>query len=610
MKIPGLIDGLYKGRSIGVDGQELVNFYAQLEPSENAKNRAVLYGTPGLKYLASLGSGKCRGIYVTARDRCLAVISNKLIEILPSWSYNELATLETSSGRVAWAEMDVQPDPVSAPQSKVMIVDGLKGYIFDTLTSAITTITGDYFPGTSIISQNGFFVQNTNDNNKFIYSNYLAGSWEASLNFFAAESNPDPINYLTLLNNQLWLFGSKSIEIWNFTGNSDQLWNRSGIGFIMTGIAGRYCATQILGSVFWLGSDKDGQNIVWQSGGSYTPQRISTHAIEYIIGGFGQTNDCVALSYQQEGHAFVIFNFPSANRTLCYDISTQIWHERGDYNSLTGLNDRHRAMFTVNFANKILVGDDANSNLYEWSLDQYTDNGKTIKRVRVCPHMHAERRRIRYNQLELDMERGVGLQDTTATLATPPVADFTAVDIDSTECTGPWHWRLTNTSTGDPDIFRWNIPSDMTTTDDTCSAGPIDIQWPDYGTYTVSLYVRNRAGSDSTARTLYSEPDSTSAPSTPPTAVITWSNETLPENMTYGPWNYFVSGLDSTPVDGIATWSWSVNNGAFITSGEDSMTNIQWSGFDYSTYTVTLTVTNGDGTDSTSVVIDAEPPPP
>jgi hypothetical protein len=138
------------------------------------------------------------------------------------------------------------------------------------------------------------------------------------------------------------------------------------------------------------------------------PERVSTNAIEYIIGKMDKVDDCVALSYMQEGHQFAVFNFPSGNRTLVYDMSTQLWHERGDFNVSTDTINRHRAMYLCNWQNKIMVGDDNNNNLYIWNLDQKTDNGKLIRRIRVAPHIHSDRKRIFFKSLEIDMERGVG----------------------------------------------------------------------------------------------------------------------------------------------------------------------------------------------------------
>jgi hypothetical protein len=55
------------------------------------------------------------------------------------------------------------------------------------------------------------------------------------------------------------------------------------------------------------------------------------------------------------------------------------------------------------------VGDREFGKIYELSLDDYTDNGETVRRIRVGPHIHQDRKRLIYNNFEVDIERGVGL---------------------------------------------------------------------------------------------------------------------------------------------------------------------------------------------------------
>ena len=408
-----LIGAAYLGRSKALDTQECVNLYPELSPSPEAKSVSSLVGTPGLKLLTTIsGSGGCRGIFTTARDRLLVVNGNTLWEITSgSYALTNRGTLNTYQGQVTFAEIDKQPDPASAAVSQVFIADGNYGYVFNTQTNDFKVVTGDYMPGNCVISQNGFFLQNLNDSNKWIYSNLYDGlTWEASLNYFTAESSPDQILWMTLLNNLVWIYGTKSIEIWQFSGDPNQLWTRSGIGYINVGLAGKTAATTINGHVYWIGAGPTGSNIVWHSGPSYAPDRVSTHAIEAILGAMSKVDDCVAFSYQDLGHQFIVFNFPTGDRTLVYDMTTDLWHERGDLDVPTGQNHRHRAICATSWQGMIIVGDDVNGYIYQWDIDQKTDAGKAIKRLRVCPHIHAERKRIFFSQLEIDMEKGTADQ--------------------------------------------------------------------------------------------------------------------------------------------------------------------------------------------------------
>jgi hypothetical protein len=166
-------------------------------------------------------------------------------------------------------------------------------------------------------------------------------------------------------------------------------------------------------TIMWLGSSLQGNGIVW-SATSYIPQRISTHAIEYIIGKIAKESridDAIAYTYQDEGHFFYVLTFPSGNRTLVYDMKTRIWHERGFWNASKGIMERHRSNCHVFWKGKNYVGDYQNTNLYELDLDTYTDNGEVIRRIRTGAHIRQDRKRLYHHTFELDVERGVGAVD-------------------------------------------------------------------------------------------------------------------------------------------------------------------------------------------------------
>jgi Phage stabilisation protein len=398
------VGATYKGRSISVDAQECINFYPEYADSQDSKSQISLIGTPGLVLLTSttvLGSN--RGMFTSGNERLFVVIANKFIEIKSDLSSKVWGNLQTNKGPVQFAEIE------TSSGSQVMCVDGVGGYIFVTETNKFTRITGDYQAGNSVTSMNGFFIQNIADTSTFIYSNQYDGkTWQASLNFFKTESNPDPIVSIATINSELWFFGSKTTEIWYYTGNSQSLFNRIPPGFINIGVESVSAVATINNSVFWLGSNVQGNGIVWMASG-YVPTRISTHAIEYIISQL-QDNHCISYTYQQEGHMFYVMNFLAGNRTLVYDVSSQLWHERGSFNVLTGKNEHHRVVTSTLWQDKVLCGDFANNNIYYYDLDAYTDNGNTIKRQRAAVHIHNDRKRIFFQEFEIDMQRGVGIQ--------------------------------------------------------------------------------------------------------------------------------------------------------------------------------------------------------
>ena len=40
-----------------------------------------------------------------------------------------------------------------------------------------------------------------------------------------------------------------------------------------------------------------------------------------------------AYAYQEQGHTFYVLNFPTAGATWVWDVTTDVWHERGFWNA-------------------------------------------------------------------------------------------------------------------------------------------------------------------------------------------------------------------------------------------------------------------------------------
>src|SRR6185369_9021890 len=113
---------------------------------------------------------------------------------------------------------------------------------------------------------------------------------------------------------------------------------------IQYGCAAIFSVVQSANVLFWLGEDEDGNAVIWKAQG-FSPQRISTHAIEGIIGQYTDLANCVAYSYQEQGHYFTVFNFPSASSSWAYDVELEQWHERAFWSE--GEYSRHRPNFHI-----------------------------------------------------------------------------------------------------------------------------------------------------------------------------------------------------------------------------------------------------------------------
>lgn len=396
MKIQ-LVGGSNQERSLPFDAQRTINLYAVVD--KEGKEPTALYGTPGLTVFGTAGSGSIRGVFNTAGGRAFVVSNSALYEISSTGTATFLGTLDTTSGIVSIDENGLQ----------LGICDGTNGYIFTYATNTFAKITDADFPSAGTLTFiDGYFVVSKNNSGSFYISALYNGSSWAALDFATAESSPD--NLLRVYNavGQLWLFGTKTTEVWTNTGASAFPFERISGAKMEVGIMAPHSAVAVDNSIFWVGRDNIGSGIVYRANG-FSPQRISTNAIERLIQAAPTPLTMRAYTYQQDGHTFYVITGGGLETTLVYDISTQIWHERAYLNAM-GQFEQHLGACGMFAFDKQLVGSRVDGKIYEMSLTAYSDDGNPLVAERTFTHIGNENTRIRYNSLEIAMETGVGNQ--------------------------------------------------------------------------------------------------------------------------------------------------------------------------------------------------------
>lgn len=396
MKI-GLIGPSYEERSLPFDAQRSVNFYISVDPQ--GKEQAALYGTPGLSLFATAGSGPVRGAFSSANGRAFVVSGANLYELSSAGVATSLGTLVGSSGVVY---MDENP-------TQLFICDGAEGYTLTYSTNTFAQVTDADFPiaGTMTFLDSYFIVNSVNTGRFYISAVNDGTSWGA-LNYANAESSPDSLKRVLNAVGQLWLFGDKTTEIWTNTGDSTFPFQRISGAKMEVGIMSPASAVAVDNSVFWVGQDNYGSGSVYRAKG-FSPQQISTPPITRKLQDATDKENIRGFSYQEDGHVFYMITGGGLETSLCYDLVTQQWHERA-YTNNSGVFEQHRGCCAMYAFDKTLVGDRENGNIYEMSLEYYSDAGDALVSERTFTHLSDEGKRIRYNALELGFETGVGLQ--------------------------------------------------------------------------------------------------------------------------------------------------------------------------------------------------------
>lgn len=399
MQFP-LIGGAYLSRSLNLDAQRCVNFYPVLGESGTAKTVRALFGTPGLRRLATLGgTGGLRALYAPTSGDAIAVQGSSVYRIAPDWSATFVGSIDD----------DATPASIDDDGTTAVITTGRNGYTLDLNTNALASIGDEAFYGSDYVAYNKtVFIFNRPNTAQFYITNGTGVAFDA-LDFASAASNAEPIVRHVINHEELVLFKRTTTEIWRAVSGGDFLFQRDTNAAIEKGCEAKHSVASLDNTIYWLGGDKDGGGVVWRLNG-YTPERVSHDGLEYAIQNYATTADAWAYSYQQEGHTFYVLNFPTAGATWCYDVATGLWHERAYLNPNTGRFERHRGACHMQFAGKHVLGDWQDGRLYALELDCYDDDGAPLVALRSAPHISgAGYNEIRFNRIRIDLEAGVGL---------------------------------------------------------------------------------------------------------------------------------------------------------------------------------------------------------
>jgi hypothetical protein len=396
MKSP-ILGSSYVARSTNAADNRMINLFPEIIP-EGGKEPAFLNRAPGLRLLATVGTGPVRGM-LDSGQWLYVVSGNQLYKVDQSYA-------STAIGVVA----NTGPVSLAFNGTELFIAANGPSYVYNSVTNAF--VENLAFPRAQTVTFiDGYFIFNEPNSQKFWVTDAYDGTVLEGSSVANAEGSPDGIVSLIADHNELWLFGGNSVEVWYDAGLPPPgvPFQRIQGAFNEIGCAATYSVAKLDNSLFWLGADARGQGVVYRANG-YTGQRVSTHAVEYAIAQYDNISDAIAYTYQQEGHSFYVLTFPLANATWVYDASTQAWHERGSW-----INDgfiRHRSNCRAVFNGEVVVGDFQNGNLYAFDLDVYSDNGgvqKWIRSWRALPTGQNNLKRTAQHSMQLDCEVGFTL---------------------------------------------------------------------------------------------------------------------------------------------------------------------------------------------------------
>ncbi len=276
----------------------------------------------------------------------------------------------------------------------VFISDGIAGYYCPSTGGAMSVVSTPtavgpvtFLAGYGIYSVPGaqqFYVSGLNNLN----------SWNA-LDFASAESRSDDLVRPFADHDELWLFGTRTIEIWGLSGGTDFPFAALTNATIQQGCAAALSVASGDNGIFWLGDDL----LVYRTQG-FQPVRISTHSEERLIADIpaGIRSDAEAFIYTLKGHKFYTIRFPGY-LTLQYNIATGLWNEASTF----GHNDWDIVGPNGTFADYVLTA--VNVCTLDDSVNQ-DDESTTLLRKAISAPIWADGKRVSLRSFFLDVEVG------------------------------------------------------------------------------------------------------------------------------------------------------------------------------------------------------------
>jgi len=270
----------------------------------------------------------------------------------------------------------------------------------------------------------GYFIVMFAGSNKFQISAILDGTTWPGIQVNAVSVFPENIVSIEVSHRELWVFGSQHAQPYQDTG-TDEVFDVIPGALIETGCAATFTTDIVDNTVFWISEDIRGARQAWRASG-YTPQRISTHAVETSFSSYTADliSNIVSYAYQDGGHLFWMLYIPGTDCTWCYDVAESLWHKRGEWHADTATYTPHRSWNHVYAFGKHLIGDWQTGNLWEMKLAYDTgggvyafvkDNDVLIRRLRRAPTLVNEMEWIYHSELNVDFATGLGPQ--------PPLLD-------------------------------------------------------------------------------------------------------------------------------------------------------------------------------------------
>ena len=395
-------------RAYGLPETRLVNMISEQTPIREERPytafvglREVHYSRPGLVTGLNRGAGPIRCAFTAP-----PLLGGFKVVVSGGTAYN--ADTNTAIGAIGGTDMV----RFAISRGQMVIVAGGSAYLYDATTGgAFAPITGTPLGIViDVVYLHSRFVYALQATDTFYWSNINDAANIGGLSFATAEAFPDNIVALGVLNDELLIFGSGSVETWDSNTDANAPFTPvRGKGY-QRGCAARDATAFVDNALVWIGDNR----VIYAT--KQTPDRISSPAMEDKLRQCANIGACTAWTAILNGHELYVLNIPGIG-SYAYDASRAgsgggytpanaagrgEWSEWQSWNR-TGFRGR----CSMNVGGTVYVGDDTTNDIWTLNTGVFTDGGLPLVRV-ASAFIKIEEGTPRCDNLVLHCVQGVG----------------------------------------------------------------------------------------------------------------------------------------------------------------------------------------------------------
>lgn len=381
-----IVGGSYTDDALPWAHQDTLNYLPVMAEKQGTRAPSKLEMRPALDLFVD-----CGGVHRGSRDvegKLFVVAGNSLVQVMPNGTIDMKGNIP-GTGLVSMTHNQI------AGGNELVVGNGSSGYVYNTVTGLLTQITDDGFPGFLVCDFLGQRIVGVEPQRRYwFYSALVDASSYNTTDVIQAETSPDRIVGLIAVQNEVKIFGERTIESWVNSPSGNAIFQLQVGGVVEMGCAAAQTIRRVANGVMFLSDD--GQ-VVQLTG--YTPQVVSTRAME---GEINRSNlaRAFAFTWEDKGHICYLLTFPDG-KTWVFDVSQGEW---------TRFKSKDRSRWRINTLTKWrgdwYAGDGYSGNLYRMSWAGVSDGADEIERVRTAAYIYDASNRYRVDALQIEYDSG------------------------------------------------------------------------------------------------------------------------------------------------------------------------------------------------------------